>query len=82
MVRYVQGWHLLLMVAMIIGFVGFWVVVALMVRAVIQGGSRAPAPPPAGPDPLHILDERLARGEIDPAEYAERRRLLENGGTR
>ncbi len=30
----------------------------------------------ARPDPLDILKERLARGEITPEEYEERKRLL------
>jgi putative membrane protein len=36
----------------------------------------------AGPvnDPMRILDERLATGEISPEEYTERRRVL--GGSR
>ncbi len=35
---------------------------------------RAPAPP--GRTPLDILKERFARGEIEEAEYEERRRVL------
>lgn len=30
---------------------------------------------------IEILDERFARGEIDRAEYEERRRVLESGGS-
>ncbi|HFA60287.1 MAG TPA: SHOCT domain-containing protein, partial [Rhodospirillales bacterium] len=30
----------------------------------------------ARPDPLDILKERLARGEITPEEYEERKRVL------
>mgnify|MGYP001370260304 CR=1 FL=1 len=82
MLRGLQGWHLLLMLVAIAGFIAFWVVVALLVRMLIQGGSRTPAPPPAAPDSLRILDERFARGEIDPTEYAERRRLIEGGVSR
>ncbi len=29
--------------------------------------------------PLQILDERLARGDIDQREYEEKRRVLEHG---
>lgn len=37
-----------------------------------------PAAPqaPAGPDPVEIVRQRLARGEITPAEYEEIRRAL------
>ena len=34
------------------------------------------APPDHGPDALKILDERLARGEIDGEDYKYRRSLL------
>ena len=36
-------------------------------------------PPPREPAPLEILDQRLARGDIDRREYDEKRRLLEHG---
>jgi putative membrane protein len=31
---------------------------------------------PSGSDALRLLDERLARGDIDPEDYTQRRRLL------
>jgi putative membrane protein len=40
-----------------------------------HGTGHAPAAPPAR-TPLDILKERFARGEIDKAEYEERRRIL------
>jgi putative membrane protein len=40
-----------------------------------HGAGHALAPPP-GRAPLDILKERFARGEIDRAEYEERRRVL------
>ena len=40
-----------------------------------HGTGHAPAAPPAR-TPLDILKERFARGEIDKAEYEERRRVL------
>ena len=90
MIRF-SPYHGLIMVVLLLLFVGFWVGVALIVRALIRGGTpaapvapAAPAvtstPPTTRPAALQILDERLARGEIDPVEYAERRRLLEGGG--
>jgi putative membrane protein len=53
--------------------------VAWVVRLVIQGreasdGARRDAAP--GAEPLRLLDERLAKGEIDAEEYQRTRRLL------
>ncbi|MHB1875111.1 MAG: sulfocyanin-like copper-binding protein [Streptosporangiaceae bacterium] len=45
-----------------------------------HGGEPAPGREP-GADPLEILNERLARGEIDAGEYASRRDLLPGGPT-
>jgi len=62
------------------------VLIGVIVWAVIATtragrGPAAPAAPsmaaaPAGSSARNILDERFARGEIDPAEYEERKRLL------
>lgn len=58
--------------------VGFWgLVIVLIVWAV-----RSAATPKAqiqgdGGNALGILDERLARGDIDPDEYRQRRTVLE-----
>lgn len=35
-----------------------------------------PSPTPPTSNPLQVLDERLARGEIDEADYQSRRALL------
>lgn len=37
---------------------------------------REPPSPPAGGDPVRLLDERFARGEIDEEEYQRRRDVL------
>jgi putative membrane protein len=66
------GW--LVMVVMMAVFWGAlaWVVVTLI------GRNRSSSQPPAsaGSDPMRILDERFARGEIDEAEYQRRREVL------
>lgn len=69
--------------AMVLMMVLFWgAVVLLVVWAIKQfrpeGGSR-PAPPPPGPDPVRILEERFARGEIDAEEFEQRREVLRRG---
>ena len=59
----------------------FWaVVIAGIVFAIsyLTTGKVGPAERSAG-DPLKILQERYARGEIDTEEYEERRRVLHNG---
>jgi len=57
----------------------FWVlIIALAVfafRSLSQSGMLTPRP--KGDDALEILRQRLARGEIDPEEYATRKKALE-----
>jgi putative membrane protein len=50
-------------------------VVVLLVRW-LGGSSMLPLSHPAGKTPLDILKERFARGEIDKAEFEERKRTL------
>jgi putative membrane protein len=52
------------------------VVVAVVLLMRRPGGSWQGTTPPPGRTPLDILKERFARGEIDKAEYEERRRVL------
>lgn len=62
-------WGWLMMVA-------FWAVVVFLIVWAVR--STATSGQPKGDTPLRILDERLARGEIDRDDYEERRRVLEN----
>jgi putative membrane protein len=58
----------------------FWVVViAGIIYAIrhLASGKIGPSERSAG-DPLKILQERYARGEIDTEEYEERMKVLEN----
>ena len=57
---------------MILVWVLIIVAVVVLVRAAASGGSRG-----GGKSAREFLDERFARGEIDPQEYEERRRLLD-----
>jgi putative membrane protein len=66
-------WMWLLMAA---GTIGFWVLVAVTVKALLD--DRRPETP-ATPDPTLVLDGRLARGEIDADEYLRLRRLIQQG---
>lgn len=62
---------------MILGTLGLWALVVVVVRAVFQGKrAEAQPPPPATSGPLRLLDDRLARGEIDSEEYQRAKKLL------
>jgi putative membrane protein len=52
------------------------VVIAIAVLLVRWLGGAGPHQMPPGRTPLDILKERFARGEIDKAEFEERRRVL------
>ena len=56
-----------------IGMVAFWGLIIWAVWYFVTGVSRRPGYAHGSGDPKRILDERLARGEIDTDEY---RRLL------
>lgn len=68
------GWMWLLMGA---GTLAFWVAVVLIVRALLPVA--AATRQPGRPDPLILLNERLARAEINAEEYERHRRLIVDG---
>lgn len=63
------GW-----VAMAVMMVVFWGAIVALVVYLLR--SARPGGPDATERARRILDERLARGEIEPEEYARRRDLL------
>lgn len=70
-----MGWWMWLIMGL--GTIGFWLLVAYLVRMIMDGGpSRAARSRAGSTEPLRLLDERLARGEIEPDEYQRRRDLL------
>ena len=71
---YAMGWGMWLLIGL--GTVGFWVLIAVVVRALMTGNARSST---GGSDALQVLNDRLARGEIDIDEYQYRRRLIVNG---
>jgi len=83
------GDHWGMWIAVAIAMIVFWGALALIIVTLLRHraappGSVVPVPgpgsPPPRPDALRILDERLARGEIDGDEYAWRRSLIEGSG--
>ncbi|MCZ7559808.1 MAG: SHOCT domain-containing protein [Burkholderiaceae bacterium] len=77
-----DGWGWTWGIGMVHGLL-WWVFVilgiVLLLRLLARGtGSGAAAPPPAPPETaLDILKKRYARGEIDRAEFEEKRRDLQ-----
>ena len=66
------GWALFMVLMMVL----FWGTIVALVVMALRGGWQRGGPPPAQPDPRGILDQRLAKGEIDAAAYREARELL------
>lgn len=72
------GW-----IAMVTIMVAFWGLVIFAGVAIFRGTIYSQGSNPGGPvdrtayrDPLDILDERFARGEINDAEYQNRKTIL------
>jgi putative membrane protein len=74
---------------MMIMMVFFWAIIiigAILIIRYFTAGHRGIVPGPGGGsvtpdrDPLEILRERYAKGEIDTQEFEERKRTLEGGG--
>lgn len=81
------GFHLLGMVAGFLGLLFTAAIIFLVIkllqkkRVIPPNFMQPPAPtqPPAA-DPLSVLDERLAKGDIDVDDYRARRSALLDGG--
>lgn len=65
------GW-----VVMVFGMVAFWGLVVWAVIAIFRSTQTSSAGDVARREPLDILDERFARGEIDESEYRARADVL------
>lgn len=72
---YDMSWWMWL--AMGTGTVAFWVVIVLAIRALLPGRENGDGP--QRPDPLTLLKQRLAGGDLTPEEYEQRRRLIVDG---
>jgi putative membrane protein len=67
-----------------VGMVAFWGLLIWAIYALVTGATRRPSPDSRsedsrGGDARRILDERLARGEIDADEYRRLRDVLASG---
>ena len=81
---YGGGWAWWQAGLMWLGMIAFWALLIWAVYALVAGVTRRPgqAGPGGQPQPgdaRRILDERLARGEIDTEEYQRLREVLESG---
>ena len=55
----------------------FWILVIVLIVLAVRWAMDRDGKRSNGSSALDILKERLARGEIEPAEYEERRKVLE-----
>ena len=62
-------------ILMTLAMVAFWALVVFAVLALFRGAQRSGESTPDR-DPMQILDERFARGEIDEEEYHARGSVL------
>jgi len=65
---------------MSIAVLAFWVVVVWVGYAYVTSGPPRTRNRDDGTDARHILDQRLARGEIDAEEYRRLRDLIDSEG--
>lgn len=72
-----MGWLMWLILG--VGTLAFWIVIILLVRALLPSRTQRVEAPPR-PDPLTLLKESLARGDVSIEEYEQRRRLLSDDG--
>jgi putative membrane protein len=84
---YGGGWAWWQAGLMWLAMIAFWAFLIWAVYALVTGAARRPGQ--AGPesqrqpgDARRILDERLARGEIDTEEYRRLRDVLDGGSSR
>jgi putative membrane protein len=81
------GWPFWEVALMWVGMIAFWGLLIWAVYALITSATRRTSPEPRseehrGDDARRILDERLARGEIDAEEYRRLRDVLASGEDR
>ncbi len=73
------GWAWWQALLMWVGMIAFWGLIIWAIWFFVSGLVRGPQHPGGSDDPGRILDERLARGEIDAEEYRRLRDLIGAG---
>lgn len=63
-----------------VGMVAFWGLIVYAVYAVFVSSKQVPQHDHRNDDAIHILDGRLAKGEIDTEEYVRLRGVIEGAG--
>ena len=81
------GWPFWEVALMGVGMIAVWGLLIWAAYALITSATRRPSPSPGsgecrGDDARCILDQRLARGEIDAEEYRRLREVLDGGSGR
>ena len=76
---YGSGWGWWQGLLSLLFMVAFWALVGWGIYALARS-ARGPGLPGDRPDALSVLDERLARGEIDQDQYRATRELIRTGG--
>ena len=80
MFGYGGGWPFWEVALMWVGMIAFWGLLIWAVYALVTSATRRPGPGGQGEehggDAQRILDERLARGDIDAEEYQRLRGLI------
>ncbi len=78
--RHMDGWDdgpsWWMVIPMVIVGLAVIAVVVWAIIAITRANRTPPAAPPTGPSPLEVLNLRYARGEIDTADFEERKRQL------
>lgn len=73
-------WIVMIVAMLVLAAILAWAVVSI-VRHRDMHAAAGTSPTPGGIEALRILDERLARGDIDVEEYTRRRDLLRGGAS-
>lgn len=79
---YGGGWGFWQLALMWVVTIGFWGLLIWGVWAMITGATRRPGGQAPSDNARKILDERLARGEIDAGEYQRLREVMAAGDGR